>query len=260
MAAEWAGFRTVAFVEKDPFCQRVLAKHWPEVPIHEDVCQFGGSHLKGRVALMSAGFPCQPFSDVGKREGTSDPRFLWGQLVRLLEEVEPLWFLGENVAGLLTIDDGRTFGSILRDLGTLGYRVGWAVYGASAVGAPHERDRVFILAHTKSLGRHPAGTHADLDTPQGVREAQVKWRELWDAFAGGHQSLDRWADKRPEWFVRGDDGVPEGLDEFRAYGNSVSPAQAYPILQAIADHLRGPKEPRQDHLESGLGVGIEGDS
>lgn len=238
LAAHWAGFETVAFCERDPFCQKVLAKHWPGVPIYDDVCQLSGSVIEGRLTLMSAGFPCQPFSDAGKRQGTSDDRFLWPELVRLLKEVEPIWFLGENVAGLLTIESGLTFGAILRDLDEVGYRVGWAVYGAADVGAPHERDRVFILAHPKSQRWEAASPHADSDPPQGVREAQGYWRELWDAFARGRESLDEWADKRPSWFTRGDDGVPPGLDRFRALGNAVVPAQVFPILQAIAAHVR----------------------
>jgi len=151
IAAHWAGFETVAFVERDAYCQTVLARKFPGVPIYDDVTTFDGRQYRG-VDLVSGGFPCQPHSVAGKRKASGDERELWGEVVRILGEAEPRWFLGENVPGLLSSQSGRFFGRVVNDLAALGYRVGWSCYGASDVGACHRRKRVFIVAYSDSLG------------------------------------------------------------------------------------------------------------
>jgi len=147
LASEWAGFEHVGFVERDPFCQKVLAKHWPNVPIYDDVRTFDGTKFRG-VDLISGGFPCQPHSLAGSRKASGDERDLWGEVVRIVGEAKPRWFLGENVPGLFSSESGRFFGRVVDDLAALGYRVGWACYGASDVGAVHRRNRVFIVAYS----------------------------------------------------------------------------------------------------------------
>ena len=150
LAAEWAGFKTVGQVEINDYCNKVLEKHWPDVPRWRDVFELTGKEIEescGSVSLLSGGFPCQPFSCAGKRRGTEDERYLWDELLRIICDVRPKWFVGENVRGLLSIDAGRTFGRILSDLAENGYCVGWLCYGAGDVGAPHRRERVFIVAH-----------------------------------------------------------------------------------------------------------------
>lgn len=157
LAAHWAGFRTIATCEIDDACNKVLARHFPDAHQFKDVKDVTAKILSGRgigtPTLISAGFPCQPFSVAGSRQGTSDERHLWPEVARVLCEVKPRWFLGENVRGLLSISDGRVFGSILRDLADLGYRVGWGCYGADeACGATHRRDRVFVVGYLADAG------------------------------------------------------------------------------------------------------------
>ena len=147
LASEWAGFEHVGFVERDPFCQKVLAKHWPHVPIYDDVRTFDGTKFRG-VDLISGGFPCQPHSLAGSRKASSDERDLWGEFRRLVGEARPTWVLAENVPGLFSSESGRFFGRVVDDLAALGYRVGWCCYGASDVGAVHRRNRVFIVAYS----------------------------------------------------------------------------------------------------------------
>jgi DNA (cytosine-5)-methyltransferase 1 len=149
LAAHWAGFETIQFVERDPFCQRVLTKNFKGVPIHDDVTTFDGRPFAGRTDLISAGFPCQPHSLAGKRMASGDERDLWGEVVRILGETKPKWFLGENVPGLFSSESGRFFGRVVDDLASLGFSVGWCCYGASDVGAVHRRNRVFIVAYSQ---------------------------------------------------------------------------------------------------------------
>ncbi|WP_461369346.1 DNA cytosine methyltransferase [Candidatus Darwinibacter acetoxidans] len=165
LAAEMAGFRTVGQVEIDDYCNRVLEYHWPNVPRWRDVKDVTAETFEqktgikpGTLALLSGGFPCQPVSCAGQRKGDTDERWLWDEMLRVICEIRPRWVVAENVRGLLSaqaISDGRKlFGRILRDLAQSGYRVGWLCYGAGDVGAPHKRERVFIVAHSASAQCH----------------------------------------------------------------------------------------------------------
>ena len=187
LASDWAGIQTIAFCERDKYCRQVISKHWPGIPIYGDVKDVGADAFKlpsrsaqgkknntlradceqhdrdsmghdagnlcgttQRIDIISGGFPCQPHSVAGKRKGSSDERNLWPEVRRILQEIKPRWFVGENVPGLFSSDNGDFFGGILSDLAALGYSVGWCCYGALDVGALHRRDRVFIVAHAAS--------------------------------------------------------------------------------------------------------------
>lgn len=147
LAARWTGFRTVVFCERDEFCQRVLRKHWPDVPIHNDVRSFPGERYTG-ATLLTGGFPCQPFSLAGKRAGKEDDRFLWPAMVAVVETVRPAWIIGENVPGIVTMELDRC----AADLEAQGYAVWPVIVPACAVGAFHRRDRVWIVAHREKQG------------------------------------------------------------------------------------------------------------
>ena len=134
-------FETVQFVEIDDYCRQVLELRWPGVPVHDDVRTFT-ARPRG-YDLVTAGYPCQPFSQAGKRAGAKDDRHLWPEVSRILAECRPTWFLGENVAGHITmgLDD------VLSDLEGQGYAARAFVIPACAVDAPHRRDRVWIVGH-----------------------------------------------------------------------------------------------------------------
>lgn len=136
------GFETVAFCEIEEFPRRVLAKHWPEVPIHEDVRKLTAADV-GPVDVICGGYPCQPFSTAGKRRGKEDDRHLWPEFNRLVAELRPTWVIGENVAGHISmgLDD------VLSDLEGQGYACRTFVIPACAVDAPHRRDRCWVVAH-----------------------------------------------------------------------------------------------------------------
>jgi DNA (cytosine-5)-methyltransferase 1 len=151
LAAESVGFKTIGFSEIDPYASAVLKKHWPEVHNYGDVRNVTGNTVRD-VTLITAGFPCQPFSVAGKKLGDSDERHLWPELVRILSELRPRYALFENVPGLLSISGGRIFNGILSDLCKIGYDCIWNLVPACAVGANHQRDRVWIIAYA---GRQP---------------------------------------------------------------------------------------------------------
>lgn len=104
LAARWMGWETVAMVEINPFCQRVLKHHFPEAELHGDIKEYNG--VRGSVDIITGGFPCQPYSSAGKRKGTDDPRHLWPEMLRVIREVSPSWVVGENVRGLTNWNGG----------------------------------------------------------------------------------------------------------------------------------------------------------
>ena len=155
---ERAGMTTVAFCEQDKFCQKVLKKHWPNVPIFDDVKELTYEQLQNdgikTIELICAGFPCQPFSVAGRREGSQDKkgRDLWPDLFRIIQEVRPRFFIGENVQGFIGMEMGLT--RTLVDLEEkAGYEVEVFLLGACSVGAPHKRLRCFIVAHLADSSR-----------------------------------------------------------------------------------------------------------
>ena len=153
LAAEWAGFETVLQVEREPFALEVLEKHWPDVPRITDVREVHDDERWTEPTVISGGFPCQPFSAAGKRRGADDDRYLWPELLRIVEELQPRWVIGENVSGLLSIRDGMEIDDMLASLEAANYEPWVLHYPAAGVGAPHKRDRVFIVAHRNSRGR-----------------------------------------------------------------------------------------------------------
>jgi DNA (cytosine-5)-methyltransferase 1 len=145
LGLERAGMKTVAFCENNPFCRRVLHSHWPGVPIFDDIRLLKGWHV-GPVDLITAGFPCQPWSLSGQRKGHDDDRDLWPETCRIVREIMPEWFIGENVPGL---DDKRymALDRVLFDLETSLYDTATFEIPACGVDAPHLRRRIIIVAN-----------------------------------------------------------------------------------------------------------------
>ena len=151
LGAERNGIETIGFVEKDKFCQKVLKKHWSDVPIIDDIRKVNGKDF-GSATIISGGFPCQPFSTAGKRRGTDDDRYLWDETIRVVAECKPRWFIGENVEGLINIQDGMVLRSVQDDLEREGFQVQCLVIPASGIGAWHQRKRVWIIGYSEHNG------------------------------------------------------------------------------------------------------------
>ena len=145
-------FKTIAFVEKDKFCQKVLQKNFPNIPIEDEVRNVKGERFKADV--ITGGFPCQPFSVAGKRKGTDDDRYLWDETIRIVSEQKPKWFIGENVEGIINIQDGLVFRQIHDDLEGEGFEVQSLIIPASGIGAWHQRKRVWIIANSNNNGSY----------------------------------------------------------------------------------------------------------
>lgn len=226
LAAEWCGIETVAFCEREPFCQKVLNKHWPTVPIYDDVCTLTKERLEadgiGAIDVIFSGDPCQPYSGAGQRKGAEDDRFLWPEVNRLVESIRPNWIVRENVAGNITLGlDG-----VLSDLENLEYTARTLVLPALAVGAEHERQRVFVVAYSNRKPR--------LQENQTFSSIREKWQAWEDASRRSGRQISRtdWNVSKPSVY-RTADGIPNRMDRCRALGNAVVPQHIYPILSAI---------------------------
>ena len=235
LAAEWAGFTTVGQCEFADYPTQVLQKHWPNTPRWRDVRDVTGRALLeksiGEITLLSGGFPCQPHSVSGKRMASCDERDLWDEFARIIREARPRWVLGENVRGLLSSEDGRFHGRILRDLAGLGYDASWGVLSAFHAGAVHRRERVFIVAHAHGERR----VRVDDDTAEQCNQDRCARVEPTEA--APHDILLnalRVLSEPGGRLQRNDDGLPAALDRLKCCGNAVMPQQVYPILAAIA--------------------------
>lgn len=231
LAAEWAGIKTVAFCEREPFPQKVLKKHWPDVPIYDDVCTLTKERLEedgiGTIELIHGGYPCQPFSVAGERKGSEDDRHLWPEVKRLLETIRPRWFVGENVAGHITLG----LDEVLSDLASINYTTQSFVIPACGVGADHKRERIFIVAYTNE--QHVAW---------GGRTALPWEQEIQGELHYG--SIAEWAERSTVYepkLSRTHNGIPGQVDRIKSLGNAVVPQQIYPVLVAlkkIDDYLK----------------------
>lgn len=146
LAAEMMGWNNVFHCEKDPFCQTILKHYWPKSDTHENIKTFNAKKYKGKIDILTGGFPCQPFSSSGKRRGTADDRYLWPEMLRVIRECQPTWIVGENVYGIINWNEGLVFDQVHADLEREGYEVQTIVLPAASVNAPHRRYRTWFVA------------------------------------------------------------------------------------------------------------------
>ena len=225
LAATWAGIKTVAMCEIDPFCRKILDKHWPLVPVFKDVHDVNKELLESvgvkRVDIVAGGFPCQPYSIAGDRKGQDDDRALWPEMLRIITEIEPSWVVGENVTGF--IDMGLD--NALSDLESIGYTTETFIIPARGIGAYHQRERVFIIAHSGSIGLQGRQEPFGIEKMREGRAERLS-ELLPDKFCPIHT--------RPG-IHRSSDGIPQRLERTKALGNSVMPQQIYPIFKTIKE-------------------------
>ena len=215
--------KIVAFCEIDLFCQKVLGKHWPKVPIIGDIRNIQGSKYKP-VELVSGGFPCQPFSQAGKQGSKEDNRYLWPEMLRVIEEARPEWVVCENVTGIINL----ALDEVLASLELAGYATEPFNIPACAVNAPHRRERIWIVAYP-TCRRNTCGYATtqeylqSIDNKPKTVEDFLPFPDNWKELAGNTEPL------------RTNDGIPSRLDKDRckALGNAIVPQVAEAIFGII---------------------------
>ena len=211
LAARWAGVETVAFCEIEPYAQRVLRKNFPGVPIIEDVRDFPADEFQ-RPWLITGGYPCQPFSQAGKRRGEEDDRHLWPAMFEIIRSCRPDWVLAENVAGHVSMG----LDEVLSDLESEDYTVQPLIIPACAVDAPHRRDRVWIVGNSNS-GR--------------FKKCKSKKKSLSDFNLENESVGGLWSAEPSVGRVA--HGIPSRVDRLRGLGNAIVPQVAFEIINAM---------------------------
>jgi DNA (cytosine-5)-methyltransferase 1 len=251
--------KTVAFCEIDKFCTKVLNKNWPTVPVYNDIKELTYDKLKedgiGPIDIITGGYPCQPFSQAGRKKGEEDSRHLWPEYFRLIKECRPSFIIGENVSGHIKLG----IDTVLKDLESEGYVVRAFSISAASIGANHKRERVWIVAHTRQPDRRIESSRNTKSIRRGSSE-ETKWstntnktsgsseraetmadtngnREKWNQSKnrqGSRSEQNNWWDIEPD-VGRVADGVPDRTHRLKALGNAVVPQIPYYLAQSILE-------------------------
>ena len=154
LAADWMGWENIFHCEWNDFGKKILTHYWPKSISYHDITKTNFSIHRGKIDILTGGFPCQPYSMAGKRKGKNDNRHLWPKMLRAVREIQPRWIVGENVFGLINWNRGLVFNEVQTDLEAAGYKVWPYVLPACAINAPHRRDRVWFVAYANRSGKN----------------------------------------------------------------------------------------------------------
>lgn len=243
LGLERAGFETVAFCEIEPFCQKVLKKHWADIPIYNDVTKLTKEVLENdgiySVDVITGGFPCQDLSSAGQRKGIveGERSSLWGEVKRLISELRPKYAIMENVTNLLAGESGAWFGKLLSDLEQVGYDAEWHCIRASAIGLPHERDRVWVIAYPREVRREQSIFETIITQRGNLAEEQLSnsnYQRLVSWIKGEGKAQGNICDK--PMYNRSHDGFSRAMDRVAACGNAVVPQIPEIIGKAIKQY------------------------
>ena len=172
LAAEWMGWENLFHCEWDPFCQKILKYYWPNAKSYGDITKTDFTIWRGRIDVLTGGFPCQPYSQAGKRLGKEDARHLWPEMLRAIREIAPTYVVGENVYGLINWNGGLVFDEVQTDLEAEGYEVLPVILPAAGVNAPHRRDRVWFVAYRNNDGFNGCDGQYEIHTDKRGEHAQ----------------------------------------------------------------------------------------
>ena len=277
LAAEWVGWKNKFHCEIDPFCQKVLNHYWPDAELFEDIKTANFCKYENKIDVISGGFPCQPYSVAGLRRGKEDERHLWPFMLNGIRTIKPRYVVGENVLGLSTWNDGLVLEEVCTDLENEGYEVQPIVIPAAGVGAPHKRDRIFIVG-SKAIVANTNNTGEYTPKRNNIKYGQEnseEWEDTQHEFSGhgnkriitnsNNEGLQRseefggvgeiWARKEqlPSRFLRtiweefpteppvctGDDGFPSELDRITVskWKKQTIMAAGNAIVPNIAYHI-----------------------
>jgi len=259
LAAEWMGWKNIFHCEWNPFGQRVLKHYWPNAKSYNDITKTDFTIHRGTIDILTGGFPCQPYSQAGKRLGKEDDRHLWPEMLRAIREIQPTYVVGENVRGLTNWNGGLVFDEVQSEMEAEGYEVTPFLLPACAVGAPHRRDRIWFIAH--SIRERTRQSTRRFNQSRELLQA-TKWekdKQFHKSFEPSgvitdtkSRRLEEWKfSSIPEWSnfptqppVRlRDDGLSSQLDgitfpkwcheSIKAGGNAIVPQVAFEIFRAV---------------------------
>jgi len=241
LAAEWMGWENVFHCEIDEFPRKILNYYWPNSISYHDIKTTDFSVHRGKIDILTGGFPCQPYSAKGKRLGKEDDRHLWPYMLEAIRSIQPRWVVGENVRGLVNWSDGLVFEEVQVDLEAEGYEVQAFILPAGSVGAPHKRDRVWFVANAS----HASSKRLEWKWEQRISKEKRKRRkerfselgyikQRWEKFPNQSQVCSRNDEFSPKL-----DGITFSkwrISSIKGYGNAVVPALVYEIFKSIEEY------------------------
>ena len=270
LAAEWMSRKNVFHCEWNEFGKRVLNYYWPNAISYHDITKTNFSIHRGKIDILTGGFPCQPYSITGKRKGKNDDRHLWPEMLRAIREIQPRWIVGENVFGLINWNGGMVFDEVQTDLEAAGYEVWPYVFPACAVNAPHRRDRIWFVAYGYSNGQHWSDSEHEIEP---IKRGEYALNDIEPVCDNANTDCTRrekqhisdipnesehnssYDFKKPgDWskfptqspVCIGNDGLPTKLDRItfskwrnesiKAAGNAIVPQVVYQIFKAIKQY------------------------
>jgi len=269
LASEWMGWDNVFHCEWMEFPRKVLEYYWPNADSHIDICKTDFKKYANKIDILTGGFPCQPFSLAGKRKGTNDDRYLWGEMLRAIQEIKPKFVIAENVFGITNIDGGLVFEQVCLDLENLEFDVQPYIIPAVSKNAPHRRDRVWFVAYCKSNGwekyrkrinkwqeyKQERNSVWSKSTTTSKRRITTNAKNIGQKYALENGELERGRfgirNKSHTWdsfplespICGGDDGIPTELDgitfskwraeSIKGYGNAIVPQVAFELFKVI---------------------------
>ena len=263
LAAEWMGWENIFYCECNPFCQKVLKHYWPEAESFNNITKTDFTKYANKIDILTGGFPCQPYSAAGKRRGKEDERHLWPEMLRAIREIKPTFVVGENVRGLTNWNGGVVLEEVCADLESCGYEVQPILLPASSVGAPHQRQRIWLVAaNTNSIRLNKCECDNEINTSKGWKYAlndikptitpnpnsgRQSGKEHGETESGRitETSVSNYWENFPTQspICGGDDGLPTQLDgitfpkwrneSIKAYGNAIVPQVALQIFKSI---------------------------
>lgn len=234
LAAEWAGLENIFHCEWNEFGQKILNYYWPNAISYADITKTDFTIHRGKIDILSGGFPCQPYSTAGKRKGKEDDRHLWPEMLRAIREIQPAYIVGENVHGLVNWNEGLVFDEIQTELENEGYEVQSFILPACAIGAEHRRDRIWIIAYSSSARLQKGDSefrqvYGIPETPpiEFARSLTTQWDTR----------------KRSSGMLCRNNGIPKELDgitfsewrkeSIKAFGNAIVPQVAFELFKTI---------------------------
>ena len=271
LASEWMGWENVFHCEWMEFPRKVLDYYWPDADSHIDICKTDFKKYANTIDILTGGFPCQPFSTAGKRKGTDDERYLWGEMLRAIQEIKPKFVIAENVYGITNIDGGLVFEQVCLDLETEGYEVQPFIIPAAAKNAPHRRDRCWFIAYANGNDGRSTNRESRCKKSKTNRKGEQSfyfrtWTTSNEGNATNTKNIGRknalengqlergrfrFGNKSHTWSTfplespvcGGNDGLPTELDgitfskwraeSIKGYGNAIVPQVAYELFKQL---------------------------
>lgn len=267
LASEWMGWENLFHCEINEFGQKILKYYWPKAVSYGDITKTDFTIWRGKIDILTGGFPCQPYSHAGKRKGKDDERHLWPEMLRSIREIKPIYIVGENVYGLINWNGGLVFDEVQNDLEAEGYQVQPILLPAASINAPHKRDRVWFVAHSydNRESRTPKENEGSsrkewlqkwnkiqqLNKSNGLREFFTNSSSCGRIQNNKEQQTGKFKQDISGWrkfpietpICNGDDGLSERLDSItfpkwrsesiKAGGNAIVPQVAYEIFKVI---------------------------